>query len=233
MINTVSGSALDSAIDSAIAKPIEINSQNCTASVIWLHGLGADGSDFVPVVEMLNLPHIRFILPHAPYQKVTCNNGAEMRAWYDIYGVINGSREDEAGILKSQAYVMRLIAQEITRGVPANRIVLAGFSQGGAVVLQTALRHSQALAGVMALSTYLPLKASLNAEKTIANQYIPLFMAHGTHDNVISLAVCQTSIQTLQGTNYRIDWHEYNMAHSVCMPEIEDIKQFLLSVLPN
>ena len=216
-----------------IDTPVEILKPNtqAKASVIWLHGLGADGHDFVPVVEMLNLPNIRFILPHAPYRKVTANNGYEMRAWYDVFGFTPGSREDEVGIRASQAYIEELIAQEITRGVPANKIVIAGFSQGGAIALQTALRHKQTLAGVMALSTYLPLKEMLASEKTTANLHVPIFMAHGTHDEVITLATCHTSIEVLQTEGYKINWHEYPMAHSVCAEEIQDIHTFLLQVL--
>ena len=214
--------------------PIEISiSATPNASVIWLHGLGADGNDFVPVVKMLNLPHVRFILPHALYKKVTANNGYEMRAWYDVFGFTPGSREDEAGVHESQAYVESLIAKEVTRGVPSNRIVLAGFSQGGAVVLQTALRHKQALAGVMALSTYLPLKASLAKEKSTQNQALPIFMAHGTFDNIISLSTNRLSFDVLQTQHYTIQWHEYPMAHSVNQDEIEDIRAFLLQVLKD
>jgi phospholipase/carboxylesterase len=212
--------------------PIEISiSAAPTASVIWLHGLGADGNDFVPVVKMLNLPNVRFILPHAAYKKVTANNGYEMRAWYDVFGFTPGSREDEAGVRESQAYIESLISKEVARGIPANRIVLAGFSQGGAVALQTALRHNQALAGVLALSTYLPLKTSLAKEKSTENQHIPIFMAHGTFDNVISLATNHISFEVLQAQHYTIQWHEYSMAHSVIQPEIEDIREFLHTTL--
>ncbi len=212
--------------------PIELCSgKNPNASVIWLHGLGADGNDFVPVVEMLNLPNIRFILPHAPYRKVTINNGYEMRAWYDLFGLTIGCREDENGIRESQAYIESLIVQEIKRGIACNKIALAGFSQGGALSLHTALRHEKALAGIMALSTYLPLKPSLNAEKSPLNQNTPIFIAHGTYDEVISLATCRVSYDVLQAQQYQIEWHEYPMAHSVCMEEIDDIRTFLLNVL--
>lgn len=212
--------------------PIEITlSAAPTASVIWLHGLGADGNDFVPVVKMLNLPHVRFILPHAAYQKVTANNGYEMRAWYDIFGFNPGSREDNAGIHASQHYIESLIQHEINRGIPANRIVLAGFSQGGAIALQTALRYKEPLAGVMALSTYLPLKNSLAQEKTPQNQHTPIFMAHGTLDTVITLNTCRISFEVLQAQHYHIDWHEYVMAHSVNQQEIEDIRAFLSKTL--
>jgi phospholipase/carboxylesterase len=212
--------------------PIEISlSAAPTASVIWLHGLGADGNDFVPVVNMLNLPHVRFILPHAAYQKVTANNGYEMRAWYDIFGFTPGSREDDAGIRESQAYIDSLIQHEINRGIPAKRIVIAGFSQGGAIALQTALRYKQTLAGVMALSTYLPLKASLDKEKSNENLHIPIFMAHGTFDNVISLSTCRLSYDVLHAQHYNIIWREYAMAHSVNEEEIADIRAFLLTAL--
>ncbi|PPD52169.1 MAG: carboxylesterase [Methylotenera sp.] len=215
-----------------LEQPIEISSnQNINASVIWMHGLGADGNDFVPVVEMLDLPHIRFILPHAPYRKVTRNNGYEMRAWYDIYGLTPISREDATGINESQLAIEALIAQEIKRGVPANRIVLAGFSQGGAIALHTALRYPQALAGVLALSTYLPLNSLLAAQKSTANQQTPIFMAHGVDDAIITMETCKASLAILQAQSYRVDWHEYPMAHSVCMEEIADIQQFLNAVL--
>jgi phospholipase/carboxylesterase len=212
--------------------PIEISiDASPTASVIWMHGLGADGHDFEPVVKMLNLPHVRFILPHAAYKKVTANNGYEMRAWYDIFSFTPGSREDDIGVRESQAYINTLIAREIARGIPAKRIVIAGFSQGGAIALHTALRYKQALAGVMALSTYLPLKAMLEKEKTPENQATPIFMAHGTFDNVISLNTCRISYEILQAQQYQIDWHEYPMAHSVNEEEIADIRDFLVKTL--
>ncbi len=219
-------------IDTAYDAPIEISASAApSASVIWLHGLGADGNDFVPVVKMLNLPHVRFILPHAAFKKVTANNGYEMRAWYDIFSFTPDSREDEAGVRESQAYIESLISKEVARGIPASRIVIAGFSQGGAIALHTALRQKQALAGVLALSTYLPLKASLAKEKTKANQNTPIFMAHGTHDNVIPLSTCRISFEVLQSQHYTLNWHEYPMAHSVNQQEIDDISTFLLQVL--
>ena len=214
--------------------PIEISmSASPSASVIWLHGLGADGNDFVPVVKMLNLPHVRFILPHAAYKKVSANNGYEMRAWYDVFGFAPGSREDATGVHESQAYIESLISKEIARGIPSKRIVLAGFSQGGAVVLHTALRYNQPLAGVLALSTYLPLKANLPIEKSTQNQATPIFMAHGTFDNIISLDTCRLSFEVLQKQQYSIQWHEYAMAHSVNQEEIDDIRVFLLRVLKD
>ena len=221
-------------VDTIYEAPIEISmSATPSASVIWLHGLGADGNDFEPVVKMLNLPHVRFILPHAAFKKVTANNGYEMRAWYDVFGFAPGSREDAAGVHASQAYIEALISKEVARGIPAKRIVLAGFSQGGAVVLHTALRHQQALAGVLALSTYLPLKASLGLEKSAQNQAIPIFMAHGSFDEVISLDTCRVSFEVLQTQHYNIQWHEYAMAHSVNQEEIDDIRAFLLQVLKD
>ncbi len=211
---------------------IEIcTSGQATASVIWLHGLGADGQDFVPVVEMLNLPTIRFVLPHAPYRNVTINNGAEMRAWYDVYGFTLSSLEDETGIRESQVSIESLIEAEIARGIPSERIILAGFSQGGAIALHTTLRHKKTLAGIIALSTYLPLKSSLKKEKAGANQTIPIFMAHGVDDEVISLDTCKNSLALLQTEQYDVEWHEYPMSHSVCLDEINDIRAFLRTML--
>ncbi len=221
-------------VDTVYDTPIEISINAApSASVIWLHGLGADGNDFVPVVKMLNLPHVRFILPHAAYKKVSANNGYEMRAWYDVFGFASGSREDATGVHESQAYIESLISKEVARGIPSERIVLAGFSQGGAVVLHTALRHQQTLAGVLALSTYLPLKANLVSEKSKQNQAIPIFMAHGTFDNIISLDTCRITFELLQTQHYSIQWHEYTMTHSVNQAEIDDIRVFLLQVLKD
>ena len=221
-------------VDTVYDTPIEISmSATPSASVIWLHGLGADGNDFVPVVKMLNLPHVRFILPHAAYKKVSANNGYEMRAWYDVFGFAPGSREDATGVHESQAYIESLISKEVARGIPSKRIVLAGFSQGGAIVLHTALRFNQTLAGVLALSTYLPLKANLASEKSKQNQVTPIFMAHGTFDNIISLDTCHLSFELLQTQHYSIEWHEYAMAHSVNQEEIDDIRAFLLQVLKD
>ena len=215
-----------------IEKPIEICiAKNPTASVIWLHGLGADGNDFVPVVEMLNLPNIRFILPHAPYQKISMNNGYEMRAWYDLFGLKSSHPQDEAGIEASQAYVESLINQENLRGIANNKIILAGFSQGGATALHTMARQQQALAGVLALSTYLPLQAKLATEKTLASLSTPIFMAHGSFDEVITLERCKASLAVLKDNTYQIEWHEYVMAHSVCPQEINDIHAFILQTL--
>lgn len=205
--------------------------ENANASIIWLHGLGADGHDFEPIVTALDLPEVRFILPHAPYRAVTLNNGYEMRAWYDIYGLSPDSPQDEPGICQSQNEIETLISLEKTRGIEARRIVLAGFSQGGAIALHTALRHEDSLAGVLALSSYLPLKTRLKDEAHIANQGLPIFMAHGSFDNIISMETAQLSAQLLLSRNYRLAWHEYAMAHNVCNEEIADIRNFLCSIL--
>lgn len=196
-------------------------------SVIWLHGLGADGNDFVPVVRELALPHTRFILPHAPAMAVTVNNGYVMPAWYDIYSFQPGAIQDGKGIRATQQKIEALIAHEIARGIPAERIMLAGFSQGGVIALHTALRHDTPLAGVLALSTYLGLADTLATEKHPANQATPIFMAHGSQDNVIPLARYQASAQALQGEGYALELHEYPMPHSVCMEEIDDIRRFM------
>jgi len=205
------------------------------ASVIWLHGLGADGYDFEPIVKQLlrpdALPNVRFILPHAPDMAVTRNNGYIMPAWYDVYGVIPVQQEDEAGIQASQRYIDTLIQTEIDRGISSDRIVLAGFSQGGAIALHTALRYPHKLAGVLALSTYLPLHSKLSTEAHPANKNTPIFMAHGVFDDVISLDMSKLSRNLLQDSQYLVNWHEYRMAHSVCTEEIADIEQFLKQFL--
>ncbi|MFV1922400.1 MAG: alpha/beta hydrolase [Methylotenera sp.] len=212
--------------------PIEIShSKSPAASVIWLHGLGADGNDFVPVVEVLDLPEYRFILPHAPFLNVTLNGGYEMRAWYDLYGLGASAAQDETGIRKTQGYIEGLIDKELTRGIKSNKIVLAGFSQGGAVVLHTGLRCTKKLAGVIALSTYLPLGSSLQNEKVRENQNTPIFMAHGTQDEVIKLSIAEASYQALRHEGYSVDWHEYPIGHSVSIDEIDEIRTFLLKVL--
>lgn len=217
--------------------PLELTSNHSSdhevinASVIWLHGLGADGHDFAPIVQKLNMPNVRFILPHAPEMAVTRNSGYIMPAWYDLYGVTGSSKEDEAGIKTSQSYINALIQNEIARGIPAQRIVLAGFSQGGAIALHTALRYPKKLGGILALSTYLPIKTKLAAEANPANAGIPIFMAHGVYDDVISLDLCKISLQTLQSNHLVVSWHEYKMAHSVCAEEIVDIHSFLQKIL--
>jgi phospholipase/carboxylesterase len=196
-------------------------------AVIWLHGLGADGHDFEPIVAELKLRRaVRFVFPHAPIRAVTSNNGVEMRAWYDIVG-FDDAGEDEPGIRASAAAVTRLVDREVERGVAAERVVLAGFSQGGAVALQLALREPRRLAGVLALSTYLPLAASLAREKSAANAALPIFMAHGEYDPVIPLAYADKSRKILEREGYAVDWHVYPMPHSVCAPEIAGIAAWL------
>ncbi len=202
------------------------------ATVIWLHGLGADGHDFEPVTHALNLPHIRFILPHAPYRPVTLNQGYEMRAWYDIYGLHIDSAEDAAGIQAMQTELEALIAKELQRGVPSQRIVLAGFSQGGAISLHTATRYSQPLGGVLALSTYLPLADSLQRELHTANHQLPIWMAHGRFDSIITLETAQRSRDRLRQAGLPVSWQEYAMPHSVCEEELGAIRETLLTWLP-
>jgi len=203
------------------------------AAVIWLHGLGADGHDFEPIVPELGLPPglaLRFVFPHAPMRPVTINMGMRMPAWYDILQM-GGGAEDAEGIRASQAALEGLIARECARGVKPERIVLAGFSQGGAVALQTGLRHAQALGGIMALSTYLPLAATLQAERSTANQAIPLFMAHGSQDPMINISRARQSLAALEALGYAVEWHEYPMQHSVCAEEIADISDWLVKIL--
>jgi phospholipase/carboxylesterase len=204
------------------------------ASVIWLHGLGADGYDFVPVVrelELLKTPAARYVFPHAPTRAVTINGGYVMRAWYDILGNDLVRREDEQGIRESQQQVEALIAREVERGTPRSRIVLAGFSQGGAIALQTGLRQREPLAALLALSTYLPLAAAFDAEREDVSRSVPIFMAHGRSDPVIPLARATTSRDQLKAAGYSVEWHEYEMPHSVCEDEIRAIAAFLGRVL--
>ena len=202
------------------------------AAVIWLHGLGADGHDFEPIVPELGMPAtapgVRFVFPHAPVQPVTINGGAVMRAWYDVTG---DGRQDAAGIRSSQARVEALIARERARGVAARSIVLAGFSQGGAIALQTGLRHPERLAGILALSTYLPLPDTVADEAHAANRGVPIFMSHGIQDALIPLSWATRSRDHLVTLGYAVEWREYPMPHSVCAEEIEDVGVWLRSVL--
>jgi len=216
------------------ADAIEVETApNPTTSVIWLHGLGADGSDFLPIVEALELPAapIRFVFPHAPMRPVTINGGYVMRAWYDILSQDLARREDEAGVRASQRLVEALIAREEARGVTTARIVLAGFSQGGAISLQTGLRHPTSLAGILALSTYVPIPDRLAAEASDANRGIPIFMAHGTQDPIIALSHARRSRDLLGALGYAVEWHEYPMPHAVAPEEIADIGAWLRRVL--
>jgi phospholipase/carboxylesterase len=201
------------------------------ASIIWMHGLGADGNDFAPLADEIALPvAVRYIFPHAPMMPVSINSGYVMRAWYDISDADLRS-EDEDGVRASQQSVEVLLAREKSRGIGASRIVLAGFSQGGAIALQTGLRHSERLAGVMALSTYVPLADKLASEANPANREVPIFMAHGTDDPMIAFARAQASRDLLLRQGCAVEWHEYRMQHSVCPQEIADIGDWLGRVL--
>lgn len=204
------------------------------AAVIWLHGLGADGNDFVPLVPELDLAGcgpVRFVFPHAPTMPITINNGYVMRAWYDILGFDLATREDEGGLRSSQALVEALIAREKARGIPAARIVLAGFSQGCAMTLQTGLRHPEKLAGLLGLSGYLPLHAKLNAERHEANLQTPVFLAHGRADPIVPIDRAERSRDVLRTLGYQVEWHEYMMGHSVCEEEIVHVGAWLRRVL--
>lgn len=205
---------------------------NPTTSVIWLHGLGADGHDFEAVVPELDLPAIpvRFVFPHAPMQPVTINAGMVMRAWYDVSDAAIW-REDEAGVRASQAHLDALIARERKRGISANQILLAGFSQGGAIALHTGLRHRERLAGIMALSCCLPIADKLAAEAHAANRDVPVFMGHGTEDPIVALTRAVESRELLRREGYTVDWHEYRMPHAVCAEEIRDISTWLRRVV--
>ena len=208
------------------------------ASVIWMHGLGADGYDFVPLVKELEINQlpgleagVRFIFPHAPMRPVTLNNGMVMRAWYDIKMVDLVREEDEAGLRASQVECEKLIANEVRRGIPANRIVLAGFSQGGAITLQTGLRHPDRLTGLMVLSGYLPIAATVAAELSAAAKAVPVFMAHGTHDPMIALSRATASRDQLTQLGCNIEWKQYPMEHSLAMEEVRDVRDWLGRVL--
>ena len=204
------------------------------ASLIVLHGLGADGNDFVPLCHELRLEAVgplRFVFPHAPIQPVTINNGMRMRAWYDILSLGGERREDEAGLRASQAEVEALIAREQSRGIPAERIVLMGFSQGCAMTLMTGLRHGERLAGLVGLSGYLPLAGQTAAERHPANADTPLFLAHGRHDPVIPLARAVASRDALLALGQPLEWHDYPMEHAVSPAELADLNRWLLRVL--
>jgi phospholipase/carboxylesterase len=205
------------------------------AAVIWLHGLGADGHDFEPIVPEIVRPGERawrFIFPHAPVRPVTINGGMAMRAWYDLKGLDRRAAEDLAGFRDTDARIRQLIAREGERGIPPSRMVLAGFSQGGAVSLYTVLRFPEKLAGVMALSCYLPQENRLSAERAAANDTTPIFMAHGQGDAVLPMALGAQSRDFLRTQGYSVEWHEYPMPHAVCAAEIADIREFLFRVLP-
>ena len=206
-----------------------------TASVIWLHGLGSDGNDFVPVVQALDLPGdtaIRFIFPHAPKQAMTFMNGCPLRAWYDVNDMDLTRRvDDEQGFKRSRAQIEAFIDHEITRGISAEKIVVAGFSQGGAMAYHTGLRYREKLAGILALSTYLHMKHSLSSEASPANRDTPIFIGHGQDDRMISLGLAQQSRDFLARLNYPVEWHEFPMDHELCQDEINRISAWLIRVL--
>ncbi len=207
---------------------------NPRATVLLMHGLGADGNDFVPIAKELDLSGVgpvRFVFPNAPVMPVTINGGYQMPAWYDILGADLTAREDDKGLRASQAAIEALLAREAARGIPASRTVLAGFSQGCAVALMTGLRHAHGLAGIVGLSGYLPLAATTATERHPANAGTPIFLAHGRHDDVVPVHSAMASRDALQALAYGVAWRDYPMAHSVCMEEIADLNEWLLTVL--
>jgi phospholipase/carboxylesterase len=219
-----------------LPETLEINPASTPprASILWLHGLGADGHDFEPLIPQLGIVEehgVRVVLPHAPRRAVTINNGMVMRAWYDILTMDFRAAEDESGIRASQALLEGLIEREIGCGIPAERIVLAGFSQGGAVALHTGLRYPQRLAGILVLSAYLPLASTLAVERHAVNTGTPILQAHGMQDPVVPLPWAEQSREYLQGLGYHIDWHDYPMPHAVCPEEVDDIRAWLVRVL--
>lgn len=202
-----------------------------TATIIWLHGLGADGHDFEPIVPELapqDQLELRFVFPHAPMRPVTINAGFVMRAWYDIVSIDRAGPQDEKGVMESAAAVEALVARERKRGIAAERIVIAGFSQGGAIALHTGLRHAERLAGIIALSTWLPLASRLDAERDAANWGLPIFMAHGTLDPIVPEQLGRESAEHLAGLGYDVEWRSYQMPHAVCPEEIRAIQAWLL-----
>jgi phospholipase/carboxylesterase len=205
-----------------------------TATILILHGLGADGNDFVPIAQELQLEQlgpVRFIFPHAPVLPVTINNGYRMRAWYDILGFEEDAPQDEPGLRRSLQLVEALLRREKERGIPAHRIVLGGFSQGCAMSLLAGVRHAERLAGIFGLSGYLPLAAQTEAERSSASLQAPIFLAHGTHDEVVALERGEASRDALQALGYQVEWHEYLMGHSVSPLEIEELGDWLVRVL--
>ncbi|MCC8995811.1 MAG: alpha/beta hydrolase [Nitrosomonas sp.] len=203
-------------------------------SIIWLHGLGADGNDFVPIVNQLDLPlnkSIRFVFPHASERSISINNGYVMRAWYDILNLSFNEHEDESGIRNSQKVIEAMIAREIQRGIPVEKIVLAGFSQGGAMALQVGLHYTESLAGIMALSCYLPLLRSFAFEVNRNNLAIPIFMAHGIGDDVIPISYAIKSREVMKTAGFSPEWHEYSMGHNVSQQEMQDISRWIHEII--
>ena len=207
-----------------ITNPVQGEAQ---ASIIWMHGLGADGHDFASLVPVLGLDQVRFIFPHAPFRPISINGGQSSRGWYDIYSLERMSQEDRAGVEASMASISDLIARELASGIPSDRIVLAGFSQGGAMALYTGLTYDKPLAGILALSCYLPLAAQCVQHATPSNKSTPIFQAHGDFDPVLPLALGRSSYDLLSKLQYPISWHHYPMAHAVCDDEVADIRQWL------
>ena len=204
------------------------------AAIIWLHGLGADGNDFVPIIDQLQLPShlaIRFIFPHAPIRPITINQGYQMPGWYDISSLSIVEEEDETGIKQSSAILKQLCEEQEANGITSSRIVLAGFSQGGAIALHCGCRYARPLAGIMALSTYLALPETLQAEMTNSALETPIFMAHGRQDEVIACHYGRQSMKQLEAKQFKVDWHEYDMGHAVCLEEIHHIRQWLTQIL--
>lgn len=219
----------------ADSAPIEIETgPNPVASIIWLHGLGADGHDFEPIIPELRLPSspaIRFVFPHAPFRPVSVNGGATMRAWYDIAVDEKGIHQNEAHIRASEQSLRALIARENERGIESRRIVLAGFSQGAAIALHTGLRHPESLAGIMALSMPLPLAEKIPAELHPANTQVPVFLAHGTLDRVVPYPVGEAAHTLLKKIGVPVEWHSYPMEHSLSLEEVSDIRAWLRRIL--
>lgn len=215
------------------AETVEVTTgDNPVASVIWLHGLGADGHDFEPIVPELDIPGtlpLRFIFPHAPIRPVTINGGMEMRAWYDILSLDTTGRADAGGVQESTAILEALVDREIERGIAADNIVIAGFSQGGAIAINAALHTTRRLAGLMALSTYIPLPGEISASR--GNREVPVFMAHGSFDPMLPMQWGRASADRLIEMGFDVEWHDYPMAHAVCPDEIRDIRRWLLAVL--
>jgi phospholipase/carboxylesterase len=204
------------------------------AAVVWMHGLGADGHDFEPIVPELRLPataRVRFVFPHAPLRPVSINQGHVMRAWYDVRALAGVRREDEAGVRQSARQIEALLARERERGIAPRRIVIAGFSQGGAMALHVGVRYPDRLAGILALSCYLPLADALDAERSPANRDVPIFWAHGLHDPMIPLAMAEQGREQVAARAYQIEWHQYPIPHSVSAEEIADVARWLERVL--
>ncbi|RBA23899.1 alpha/beta hydrolase [Herminiimonas fonticola] len=211
-----------------------VTAPNPTVAVIWMHGLGADGNDFVPIVKELDLegcPAIRFVFPHAPMMEVTINGGRMMPAWFDISSSEFGRDDDERSVRNSEVDIRALIEREKERGIATDKILIGGFSQGCAMTLQTGLRYPEKLGGLLCLSGYLPLEDSFEAERSEANKNIPIYYGHGRGDQVIPITRAQQTLALLQKHGYNVEWHEYDMPHSVCMEEIDDISNFLKRVL--